>query len=157
MGTIVDTQGEPVFAYVQDPGLGGAYPATFYTPDFILRTLQPWEQFILDTCYIDNPVANQLFITCTENFTSDSQIMVLTVTDPVALNDADPAWGTLMYDFEPNGLPFPVGQPPVMISNGNSESFFGVGRIVNGTTQGSRPNWRERLIPGIVPASSGEQ
>jgi hypothetical protein len=53
------------------------------------------------------------------------------------------------YHTDAEGVNVPTGITPVILPLGSTVNaeLVGTGRIINGTTQGVRPNWRESLVP----------
>jgi hypothetical protein len=154
MGRILNTQGEPVAFKALGNGTD-PFQVAFYDSNNNVRVLQPFEQFIVDMAYIDDTSAELMEIFADQALTIGPFISTVTDAAAFAFNGGSPGtadYGTLLYRYSPIGLSFPVGYTPWVTSGGTGQgNVFGMGRIIQGTTQGHRPNWRERLNgPGAI-------
>jgi hypothetical protein len=77
---------------------------------------------------------------------------IVTITDPGAVNDS--LLGVVTLDVglmivPAEGMSLSVGSTPLATASAaGAVAIIGSGRIINGTTQGVRPNYRELLTPG---------
>jgi hypothetical protein len=102
------------------------------------RTIQSYERVILDDAVLD---------TTTANMTVDIDDPNATNTLIVSLTDDSGLWVS-----QGEGASISIGTTPtVSVNEAGTIKLNGSGRIINGTTQGVRPNWRESLTPAGDP------
>lgn len=99
------------------------------------RPVQTWERLIID-------MLNGSVLTTN----------IVTITDPGATNES--LLGVITLDVglmivPAEGLNLSVGSTPVATASASGAvAIIGSGRVINGTTQGVRPNYRELLTSG---------
>jgi hypothetical protein len=99
------------------------------------RPIQSWERLILD-------MINGSVLTTT----------IVTITDPGAVNDS--LLGVVTLDVglmivPAEGMSLSIGSTPLATASAaGAVAIIGSGRVINGNSQGVRPNYRELLTPG---------
>lgn len=142
-------QGENIHIVFFSITLGaGNVTATLLDANWKVRILQEYERLVIDDLQGisvgDSP--------------SDATIIVDTESDeePLTSNliasfiNTSGATASLSVQFHKEGLSLPVGVLPVFIQNSGQNSVTqvtGNGRIVEGTTQGTQPNWEAHTTP----------
>lgn len=143
MGYNLAMQGENVhLAFVSTAAAAASAAMTILDANFNPRSLQVYERLIIDDL---------------EGNVSSGIIDVLIAPAGTIV----PATSTLIASFNAavglaldvkEGISLPVGITPSILPEASGSTatirVSGNGRIVEGTTQGPRPNWQQRLTPG---------
>jgi hypothetical protein len=136
-------QGENVhLTFVSTAAAVAAAPMVLYDANFNPRPLKSYERLIIDDL---------------EGNTSAGIVDILTASTGTTA----PAGSTLIASFNTavglaldvkEGISLPLGVTPTILPEGTASTanirVSGNGRIVEGTTQGVRPNWQAPLTPG---------
>ena len=141
-------QGENVHLVMFSITLGSGFiTATLFDANWKVRTLQPYERLIIDDLQgICSGIATDPAIIYTLTGNEDLDVPYLIVP---FVRDTN-VMGTLSVVFAKEGVSLPIGALPMYYQNGGGNSgtqVTGNGRIVEGTTQGPRPNWQPLLTP----------
>lgn len=109
-----------------------------------VRVLLPYERLIIDTLTAD--VASGI----TVDLLSDPEGATSTTTDNLLVS-LNPDVGEFLAMKE--GLNVPLGITPSVLADGAGEvKFGGVGRIIQGTTQGPNPSWQAGQPSNLLSA-----
>jgi hypothetical protein len=107
------------------------------------RTIQPWEQVILDSVsWAFEPTGSS-----SVSFLADSNAN--TVALVALVGNASTATGTSggFSEFPSEGISLSVGGVPYVSNGGGGLLTTITARVINGKSQGVRPNYRELLTP----------
>lgn len=130
--------GEPVrISFVGTPSSTSSNAISIFMADGTARTLQSFERLVIDAVVADVSAGSVDVLNAAAGAAA--------ATAANLLGSFNPAMG--LWSDGKEGLPCLVGVTPSLLgSNGtNVVKLSGEARIVEGTTQGVRPAWRESL------------
>lgn len=124
--------GEPVKLSLVTADASAGVPLVITDANGTLRPLQSWERLLIDS--ISANVAQKTDVT-------DGGATGSTLLSSFSTTASE-------FHVDENSLSVTVGTTPTVTAIAGAVEIIGAGRIINGKTQGVRPNWRELLTPG---------
>lgn len=125
-------------AYAGTPSSTSSAAVVLYDANGNVRTLQSYERLLIDdlVCDVASGSVDLLNAAATASATTSANL----------LTSFNAAVGE--YHTDKEGLAVEIGVTPSLLSSSGTASvkLSGTGRIVEGTTQGVRPNWRESTV-----------
>ena len=147
MSNIMKKGEQVAFSLPINTALSGApQPVTVYDANMKARPIQSWERLILDG--LQSAVDSNGASPTVGLFDGVTNVLLVSLSEvPSGTDNMTQPYNA---EFPGEGLSTSVGATPYVQANsgGAAITLTGTGRIVNGKSQGVRPNYRELLTPG---------